>query len=98
MLVIIECYVHIRTSTLSPVRRKKEKKSVSVCSVSEQSSSNQDRVGPSSNHDRVGAGLGARPSCLDARTLRVHVSVLNRSAFGNLIFKIAVICEKYVYI
>ena len=45
VLVIIECFVHIRTSTLSPVRRKKrKKKSVSVCSVSEQSSSNQDRV------------------------------------------------------
>ena len=57
MLVIIECYVHIRTSTLSPVRRKKEKKSVSVCSVSEQSSSNQDRVGSSSNHGQVEAGL-----------------------------------------
>ena len=40
-----------------PCEEKKEKKSVSVCSVSEQSSSNQDRVGPSSNHDRVRAGL-----------------------------------------
>ena len=49
--------VHVRTSTPSPVRRKRGKKSVSVCSVSEQSSSNQDRVGPSSNHDRVRAGL-----------------------------------------
>ena len=37
VLVIIECYDHIRTSTLSPVGRKKEKKLVSVCSVSEPS-------------------------------------------------------------
>ena len=56
------------------MRRKKEKKLVSVCSVSEQFSSSQDRVWLSSNHDRVGTGAGARPSCLDARTLRVHVS------------------------
>ena len=42
---------------------KKGKKSVSVCSVSEQSSSNEDRVGPSSNHGRVEVGLMCTKAC-----------------------------------
>ena len=52
-----------------PVRRKKEKKSVSVSSVSEQSSSNQDRVGPSSKHGQVEVGL----MCTKARPYLIMI-------------------------